>query len=106
MSQPAAPANLNIRVFTQSGPISDIGPSPTVVRHALIPKLSLGLRGYLTGDRVERRLAAVLAAGAAGYCTRLVLMCDTHMGGGDLRRALPALVRPVGQDGKMGTAAL
>ena len=25
MSQPAAPANLNIRVFTQSGPTSDIG---------------------------------------------------------------------------------
>jgi hypothetical protein len=28
MSQPAALANLNIRVFTQSGPISDMGQQP------------------------------------------------------------------------------
>jgi len=29
MSQPAAPENLNIRVFTQSGPNSDIRPLPS-----------------------------------------------------------------------------
>jgi class 3 adenylate cyclase len=38
------------------------------VEHALIRGLSFRLQGVLlTGERVERRLAAVLAADVAGY---------------------------------------
>jgi TolB-like protein/class 3 adenylate cyclase len=51
------------------GPNSDIGPSGGVAVHALIDwaEFTGGLGVLLTDERVERRLAAVLAADVAGY---------------------------------------
>src|SRR5712671_417621 len=47
---------------------SDIGPSPSVARHALMDWAKVPILGKpLIDKRVERRLAAVLAADVAGY---------------------------------------
>jgi TolB-like protein len=46
--------------------IADIRPSPETARHALMG-WSQSLEGTLVGDRVERRLAAIVAADVAGY---------------------------------------
>ena len=54
--------------ISEFDPTSDIRPSPAVARHALIAGRELPTyRHSLTSERVERRLAAVLAADVAGY---------------------------------------
>ena len=55
-------------VFTQAGPGTDIGPSANAVSYASIGGRVPGfLELLLTDERMERRLAAVLAADVAGY---------------------------------------
>jgi hypothetical protein len=49
-------------------PNADMGPSPKAAGHALMGRAEFPMLGvFLTGERVERRLAAVLAADVAGY---------------------------------------
>jgi TolB-like protein/class 3 adenylate cyclase len=54
--------------FSGFDPLSDIDPSRIAALHALICRAEISdFGGILTGERVERRLAAVLAADVAGY---------------------------------------
>ena len=53
MSQPAAPENLNIRVFTQSGPICDIGGIAQALREYPFSKVGMRLRPYVTLDYAD-----------------------------------------------------
>ena len=66
------------RISGPSGPLmtdSDIGPSPTAAQRALMSWAEFPILGaFLTGERVERRLAAVLAADVAGYSRSWAVM--------------------------------
>src|SRR5205814_8856548 len=66
-----APCQLGLMAGLEHGrtiPFSDIGPSPTVTRRALMNWAEFPIsEAFLAGERVERRLAAVLAADVAGY---------------------------------------
>jgi TolB-like protein/class 3 adenylate cyclase len=57
------------RVTAAFAPKPDIGPSPGAARHALILQFTFPLirEHSLSGERVERRLAAVFVADVAGY---------------------------------------
>ncbi len=71
-------------------PKADIGPSPQTASYALIRALA---GGTLTDERVERRLAAVLAADVAGYSR--IMGSDEEGTLARLKAVRKALVDPV-----------